>query len=320
MCLREGRLTAVKNQVKGGETSLQFQIDKLEKVLRNWHRIVKPIQISAKARGLDHEASKKIGYQVRGLAIELFNDHDFIRQSQRITELLKEIFSEIPEVSERVEKDAVDLQEISKNRQEEEKKQVQFDKDISFKAEVGMMFKDELEIGPDGVVWKGKKFPLASITAVKWGAVRNSVNGIPTGTDYCIGIADRSGSTNIHLRKEATYNGFVNALWKAVGVRLLVDMLEALKKGQQITIGNMLIEDTHVTLTRHKFLGSEKVRVGWGDVTYQSYNGSLFINHRSDKKVDGSASFGDDWNTHILESVVRGAFKNWTGKLSGFLA
>lgn len=310
---------AVKNQVKSGEVSIQFQIDKLEKVLRNWDRIVKPIQVSAKARGLDHEASKKVGYQVRGLAIELFNEHDFIRQSQRITQVLTELFSEISEISERVEKDAVDLQEISNDRKKEEKKQAEFDKDITFKAEVGMMFKDELEIGPNGVVWKDKRFPLASITAIKWGAVRNSVNGIPTGTDYWIGIADRSGSTNIHLRKEATYDGFVNALWKAVGVRLLIDMLGALKKGQSVTIGNMLIEDTHVTLTRHKFLGSEKVRVGWGDVTYQSYNGKFFINHKSDKKVDGSASFGDDWNTHILESAVRGSFKKWTGKLSGFL-
>jgi hypothetical protein len=145
------------------------------------------------------------------------------------------------------------------------------------------------------------------------------VNGIPTGTDYFIGLADRSGSANIHLRKESTYNGFINALWKAVCVRLLIEMLEALKNGQKISIGNMLIEDTHVTLTRHKFLSSEKVRVSWNDVTYQSWNGQFIIGYKNDKKVDGTASFQNDWNTHILDSVVSGAFKKWTGKLSGYL-
>ncbi|MBK6359450.1 MAG: hypothetical protein IPF39_05760 [Comamonadaceae bacterium] len=64
---------------------------------RNWDRFAQPIQLSAKARGIDHDASNTLAYAIRSLAIDLFNEHDQINQSRKLTKLLGEVFSELPE-------------------------------------------------------------------------------------------------------------------------------------------------------------------------------------------------------------------------------
>jgi hypothetical protein len=67
-------------------------------VARNWDKIAQPIQLSSKARGIDHEASRDLAYEIRSLAIDLFNKHDMLAQSQRLTGLIQELFSEVPKL------------------------------------------------------------------------------------------------------------------------------------------------------------------------------------------------------------------------------
>ncbi len=151
--------------------------------------------------------------------------------------------------------------------------------------------------------------------------MRHSVNGIPTGTEYQIAIATRGGSTVINLKKEATYTGFLNALWRAACVRLMLEMSEALKEGRSLNFGDMTVEDGSVTLVRHKLLGAnERVRLSWSDVHVWSANGEFVIGSKSDKKVYGSASYMNHWNTHLLDHVVRGGFKKGISKLSEYLS
>jgi hypothetical protein len=93
----------------------------------------------------------------------------------------------------------------------------------------GLIFRNELAISPAGISWKGKFHPLDSITRVNWGGVRKSVNGVYTGTDYTIGFGDNHSEQVIKLKQESIYNGFVEALWRAVCVRLVIEMLRALR-------------------------------------------------------------------------------------------
>lgn len=99
-----------------GEAAVKSYVDKLTAVVRNWDKVAQPIQLSAKARGIDHESSHELAYEIRSLAIDLFNKHDMLTQSQRLTGLLQELFSEIPEVSERVEQDVEALEDIASGR------------------------------------------------------------------------------------------------------------------------------------------------------------------------------------------------------------
>ncbi|MGV0958241.1 MAG: hypothetical protein ACOYB1_00235 [Limnohabitans sp.] len=316
-------IESVRQAASGGESATAPLVDKLERVARNWDRFAQPIQLSAKARGIDHDASNTLAYAIRSLAIDLFNEHDQINQSRRLTKLLGEIFSELPEFAERVDQDSSTLSDIHSKRTRAEaqskEREAEWTRAITFSADVGVVFKDTLSISQNGIEWKGQRYQLESVTAVRWGALRHSVNGIPTGTDYEIAFATRSGATSISLRKESTYSGFIEALWRAVCVRLMIEMSEALEAGKVLSFGDMTVEDRYVTLVKHKFLGAnEKVRLSWSDVHVWSANGEFVIGSKADKKIYGSGSYKDHWNIHLLDHVVRSGFKKGVDKLSDY--
>ena len=156
-------------------------------------------------------------------------------------------------------------------------------------------------------------------SAVKWGAVSRSVNGVPTGTDYTIAVGDNRSSAVIETRKGDIFSNFTDKLWRAGCVRLLTETLEALKSGECISFGGAVIDDRGVQLTNHKFLGDEPAYRNWWQVTYGSAGGSLEITAQDDKKVYVSLPYLTTPNAHILEAMIRLSFKKWTGRLSGLL-
>jgi hypothetical protein len=294
-------------------------LDRLEKVARNWQGVALPILTSAMSRGTVHRASQDTAWEMRGLSLTLNNEHGMLNQTERITHLLRQLFAELPDVAEKLGEDAEALDGLRRQADEQARDNEQWEREITFRADVGLVLKEELAISPRGIRWKGHHIPLDSVTRVRWGAVRKSVNGVPTGTDYTIGFGDNRSDQRVELRKEATYSGFTGALWRAVCVRLVLEMVAALDKGQSLSFGDIVVENATVTLIRHKFMGSERVRLGWHEVHVWSANGSFVIGKRDDKKVYGSASYINGWNTHILEHLVRGGFKKGVRKLSDYL-
>ncbi|HHG4903511.1 hypothetical protein [Aquipseudomonas alcaligenes] len=303
-------IKAARDSANSGEAAVKPYVDKLDAVARNWDKVAQPIQLSAKARGIDHEASRDLAYEIRSLAIDLFNTHDMLTQSQRLTGLLQELFAELPEVSERVEQDADALAEIFHERKKAVARKDEWAREITYRAEIGVMFKDTLSISPDGISWKGQSFSLDSITRVRWGGVRHSVNGVPTGTTYTIAFGDKRSEAVVELKKEDIYSKFIDKLWRAVCVRLLGEMLEALKDGRDLYFGDALLHDDGITLVRHKFLGAnERVRCTWGQVQIWNADGSFCIGSKDDKKTNVGISYIHVANTHILEQLIRMAFK-----------
>ncbi|MES2242551.1 MAG: hypothetical protein V4639_06735 [Pseudomonadota bacterium] len=114
----EKLVRAVRESAKAGEGAVRPLIDRLDEVIRNWDKVAQPLQLSFRARGLDHDASRDIAYKLRGLAVDLFNDHDLLRQSQRLTGLIQVVFSEIPDVVDRIAEDAQALADIAQRRNE----------------------------------------------------------------------------------------------------------------------------------------------------------------------------------------------------------
>lgn len=303
-------IKAARDAANSGEAAVKPYVDKLDAVARNWDKVAQPIQLSTKARGIDHEASRDLAYEIRSLAVDLFNTHDMLTQSQRLTGLLQELFAELPEVSERVEQDADALADIFHERKQAVARRDEWEREITYRAEIGLIFKDTLSISPDGISWKGQSFPLDSITRVRWGGVRHSVNGIPTGTTYTIAFGDRRSEAVVELTKEGIYGKFIDKLWRVVCIRLLGEMLEALKDGRDLCFGDALLHDDGITLVKHKFLGAnEKVRCSWGQVQIWNADGSFCIGSKDDKKTNVGISYIHVANTHILEQLIRMAFK-----------
>ena len=303
-------IKAARDSAKSGESVVKPLVDKLEAVARNWDKVAQPIQLSAKARGIEHEPSHEIAYSIRSLAIELFNEHDMLAQSQRLTGLVQDLFSELPEVAERVEQDTEALADIFQNRKKTEAQKMEWARDITYRAEVGVMFKDILSISPDGLAWKNQHFPLDAVTRVRWGAVRHSVNGIPTGTSYTLAFGDNRLEAVVELKKESTYSTFLEKLWKAVVIRLLTELLETLQAGKEVRFGEATLRDDGMTLIKHKFLGAnEMIRCAWGQVHIWSADGAFYIGAKDDKKTYVGLSYIQSPNTHVLEQAIRMAFK-----------
>jgi hypothetical protein len=295
---------------KSGEAAVRPLLDKLESVARTWDKIAQPIQLSSKARGLEHEPSKRLAYSIRSLAIDLFNKHDLLIQSQRLTKLLSELFSDLPEFAERVSADTQALSDIAKQRQKSESEQREWEEEIAFSADVGVVFRDTLSISAKGISWKNKTYPLDSITRVRWGGVRHSVNGIPTGTDYTVAFGDNRTESVVSINREATYAKFTEKLWRAVCVRLMTDILGTLRDGSEVHFGEATVRDDGITLIRHKFLGSnEAVRCPWSQVQVWSADGAVVIGAKDDKKTYASISYIQVPNAHLLEQIIRMAFK-----------
>jgi len=85
----EKLISAVRESAKAGEDAVRPLIDRLNGVVRNWDKVAQPLQLSFKARGLEHDASRDLAFKVRSLAVDLFNEHDLLTQSQRLTSLLR---------------------------------------------------------------------------------------------------------------------------------------------------------------------------------------------------------------------------------------
>lgn len=303
-------IQATRDSAVSGERAVNPLIDKLELVTRNWDRVAQPIQLSAKARGIDHRPSHDLAFSIRSLAIDLFNEYDMLPQAKRITNMLQELFSELPELAEKVGEDTDALEGIFKNRKEAEAQRDEWAKEITYRTEIGMIFKDTLSISPEGVMWKNKSYPLDSITRVRWGGVSRSVNGIPTGTTYTIAFGDNRSEAVIELARQDVYTKFLDKLWRAVCVRLLTDLLGTLKAGKQIVFGDAVVTDDGVLLVKHKFIvANERVSCKWYQVHIWSAGGSFFIGAKEDKKTYTSLSYIYTPNVHILEQAIRMAFK-----------
>ena len=303
-------LDSTRKAARSGESATKPIVDKLIAVARNWDSIAQPIQLSAKARGIDHVASMEIAYSIRGLAVDLFNEYGMLEQSRRLTAILQELFVELPEVSEHLENDADALANIAAAQAQAEANRAQWERDIAYQVDVGAVFKETLSISSAGVSWKGKNYPLDSITRIRWGGVRHSVNGIPTGTNFTVAFGDRSSEAVVNIRRKETYDTFVDKLWRAVGMRIISGMLEDLKAGRPVNVGVAVISDDGVLLEKHKFLGAnEKVKCSWSQVQVWSADGSFCIGSKQDKKTYVALSYIDVANTHFLEQIVRIAFK-----------
>jgi len=316
----------VRNAVERDEDHAHIEglVTQLEKVVKNWDRVAQPIHVSARSRGISHNLSHEVAGKIRSLAVDLFNEHGLLDVSKRLTALQQEVFAEVDRVVEQSEEDASALDEIAEQQTQFLGEMVartdSWKREITYEADIGVIFKDKLRISPDGVQWKGARIPLEEINRVRWGGTRHSVNGIPMGTTYNIFVGDERSGTTIELRKEHIYSEFVDRLWKTAGVRLLTEMLEGLRAGKRYRFGSAVVTDYGVELERRKLFGAnERVPCKWADLIIGNGAGTFYIAKKDEKKVAVELPYQDMDNVHILEAAMRVFWKSASPRLSDLL-
>ncbi len=289
--------------------SINTPIDLLSAILREGHQLALP-----------NELRIALGYAIRSVGVDLFNEYDLLDEAQRMTTMLQNAFADLPEVRKKINEDAVALKGIREQREQAKRQEQEWRDSITFKAELGLMFKDTLSISPSGVRWKDISFTLEQVTRVRWGAVRNSINGIPSGTDYTICFGDNFRLATITTQKQPIFESFIDKLWRAVGVRLMTEMLDGLRSGRSYQIGDALISDFGVEVTKHGFFSNSRAYANWSKLKTWNANGSFFIGIASDTKAYSELSYIETDNTHIIEAAIRMKLKNSSDKLSSILS
>ena len=305
---------------KQGEPAVTSVVDAIRTVAENWNRVVRPIQLISRTRGIDHLQSRNLALQIRSLSIQLYNEHSMLAAAQKITDLLKTSFSILPEFSDRVHDDAAFIEQAREDRNKSEEQKREWEREITYSAEVGLVFKQMLNISPNGVQWGNSFYSLESIGRVRWGGTRHSVNGIPTGTTYEVQIGDQRSQTIINLRRGDIFSTFIDKLWRAIGLRLIIEHLGRLKKGEEIQFGGAVIGDDGVVLQRHgAFWSTEPVRLTWHQVHVWTADGSFVIGAKDDKRIYVVLPYLRIDNVHVAEQMIRSFFKTGHPRLSSLL-
>lgn len=295
-------------------------LDGLERVVRNWNRVAQPINVSMRARGREHKPSRDLAYEIRLLSVELYNKEGLLGPVQRITNLLQEVFGELVGVADRLQEDASFLDDLSEQQRKAQEQSEQWASEIVYAAEIGVVFKDTLRLSTAGVEWKKVRYPLEAITRIGWGATRHSVNGIPTGTKYKILFGDRQGLSEVNLGHEPIFTGFVERLWRAVGLRLATELLQGLREGKRYRFGEAVLDDRGVKVPKRRlFRADERVYGTWDRIHVWDADGSFYIGVKGDKKAYAMLPYQEANNAHVLQTVIRAAFKKGSDQLSDLL-
>jgi hypothetical protein len=291
------------------DTLLLKMVSELIKIIKNWYFVAQPLQIYAKAKGMRHDKSFDVAVLVRGLAISLFNDYNKLDIAQQLSEILQDVFADVEEVTELVDNDISILEDIREQRE-----------DLSYEADVGIIFKDKLSISPEWIEWKGRRWSTKSVTRVRWGGTRHSVNGIPTGTTYTIIFGDNNEYTSIELANGTIYSNFTDCLWKTVGIRLLTEYLTGLREGNSYRFSSVLVSDLGMELERRKlFSSNERVFCKWGELIISNGAGVFCIGKKDDKRLSVALSYLEEDNIHVFENAIRLFWKRGGYRLSSIL-
>ena len=302
-------------------------------------------------KNLDTIAQPRKSYRVvvyaRALAVDLFNKYDKLDFSRQLTYTLQEVCAEIDEIAEdlvgfdlvgledfmrgvhelveHLAEDARALDEIAEQCllliEDAKKRENEWRTEITYEADVGtFFFKNKLRISPEGIEWKGNRWDLDSITRIRWGGTRHSLNGIPTGTTYSIIFGNNFDYASIELSEEGIYSNFIDRLWRTVGVRLLTEYLEGLREGKKYRFGSTVISDDGMELERKRlFSSNDQVFCRWSELVTWNDAGVFCIRRKDDTKLKTSFSYQDEDNIHVLEAAIRMFWKRGGNRLSDLL-
>lgn len=65
----------LRNTAPAGADTINPIIDKLQEVVRNWRKVAKPIQLSAKARGIENNLNEQIAFTLGKLVVDLHEQY-----------------------------------------------------------------------------------------------------------------------------------------------------------------------------------------------------------------------------------------------------
>lgn len=186
-----------------------------------------------------------------------------------------------------------------------------WNRDIDFQCRFGMWpFQKTLDISAKGFTWCGELIPLKGITRLRWG-VELQRGGVFPKRQFIAVFGTDAREYVIKTKQKDFYEHLVERYWKAVGRRLLSELLAGLGNGLVYSFGPVDVEDGGVTINEKTIFGADRRFYEWGALQWGTANGLLnFISAEKPDRMLAGLSFIRDDNAHILSAALRLFGKN----------
>jgi hypothetical protein len=87
------------------DSSLSSMVNQILEAATNWNKVAYPVLISAISRGIKHQQSLKLAFLIRNVAFYMLNKHYKFDFSSQLIKLLQQIFGQLSEITDIIEKD-----------------------------------------------------------------------------------------------------------------------------------------------------------------------------------------------------------------------
>ena len=316
------KITKIRVSSNSDERKVAPVIKRLANAAHHWDCIAQPIQLSAKARGINHDASKRIALSIRRLALHLINDHGMLEHARSLFLLLRKLFVELPEVSSILEKDVNAIVKIQAKRADAFRKVLQVTREmrarsIAYKC---VAYNGKLEISVNGISWNEQTYSLEEISRVRWGKIDNSVYTNSTGVKYVVVFGSNTSESCVHFQEQRDFKIFTTKLRKAVHENIKRNIKKELRNGARLKFGDSYVFDNGVVLQRRSFLWlTESIKFSWSDIRVWTTNSAFHIASKNDQKTHCSLLYSEIENAYILAEIIQTKMKVakfWKAKMS----
>lgn len=307
---------------KSDESQIQNSVNELLQTIKRWDQVAQPIQLIKMTQGIDEPISTNLAKKIRSLGISLYNDYGYLKISQMISNEIKDIFAELPEMAEQIQNDVDTLDELEekiklkKERQENELKNAM--REVRYSADIGLININTFSIYNGVIEYKGDKCRLENVSGIIYGGTSHSINGIPTGTTYKIVISESQGNSIIvETRRSQIYYNIVEILNRTAGLKIMLGIINLIQT-EGFKLGDCKIFDDGVVIYKNSgwLTPSTQQKFPWSDIKISSSNGIFTIQSKSQYSYRVDLPYLNKYNAHYLEQILTIFLKSNCNKIS----
>lgn len=317
------RVATALNEVDSYSKKSKPQIDDLDSMLRLWEELTRPLLLASASQGKEESNTRAVAAAMRRLTLQMVNEHGMVAEAKRLTDLQRELFSDLTLYSEQLEQDLTALDDLRKDEERTKADLVEWEEKVTRRIPIG---KDLVTSSPEGISYRGQTFAFSEITGVRWGVFRQYYNGIRGERKFTVWIQSGQRTMQIECVRfmdseqvvQGRFSAVIELLWDTVMVRLIGEQLGLLSRGETAHFPGCKLTRDGAYLTEHRVFGSNTfVRCGWDDLRWQAGNGCLRLLSASNKRIYTDLLYRDTQNAPVLEAVLNFLAKD--GNLSKLL-
>lgn len=301
--------------------AVSTKVDTLVKIIENWDWVTRPIQIGKLSRGLQHELSRELAFEIRRLSMFMFYFKNYSNVTLKVGRALLKAFEGVPQLI------GIASEDIKKVMDEEIRESHSI-----FEREIQDAFSSKkFRISSSGIYWDNQQTKLENISRVRWGGtirtIQKKFGYFDTEEEYVLIWGEARSSSSLKARSRILFAEIIDQIWNIVCIRLYLEMLVRLKNGErlQFSAGERLqfsaveIVDTGLFIPRKSFFSSPFVFCPWDLLLTGSGDGQFTVIKSGDNGIYAKLSYLDVDNLHILEFAIDALLKTKEKKMSSLL-